>query len=62
LGLPETDRYRLRERKALQVTAIEWLKLGVEQYLRELDDVEYRELIAVARPPANFSTTAQPNS
>ena len=32
------------------MTAIEWLKLGVEQYLRELDDVEYRELIAVARP------------
>jgi hypothetical protein len=32
------------------MTAVEWLKLGVQQYLHELSDDEYRKLIAVARP------------
>jgi hypothetical protein len=31
------------------MTAIEWLKLGVEQYMRELPDDEYRALIAVTQ-------------
>jgi hypothetical protein len=42
------------------MTAIEWLKLGVEQYLRELDDVEYSALTAVARPePLSAADTTQ---
>ena len=35
----------------LAVTAIEYLTLGVEQYLRELPDDEYDALEARVRPP-----------
>ncbi|UXA14081.1 hypothetical protein KXD97_10035 [Mycobacterium sp. SMC-8] len=30
---------------------IDWLRLGVEQYLRELTDDEFTELIQLVRPP-----------
>jgi hypothetical protein len=33
------------------VTAIDYLRLGVEQYLRELPDDEFAQLVAVVRPP-----------
>ncbi|GFG98134.1 hypothetical protein MTIM_40130 [Mycobacterium timonense] len=29
----------------------DWLRLGVEQYLRELSDDEFGELVQRARPP-----------
>jgi hypothetical protein len=52
----------MRKRKVLAVTAIEYLELGVEQYLRELPEEEFEALAARVRPPAHFGTTAQPNS
>ncbi|MEZ0355501.1 hypothetical protein [Mycobacterium sp. SA01] len=33
------------------MTAIEYLELGVEQYLRELPDEEFEALAARVRPP-----------
>ena len=33
------------------MTPTEWLQLGVQQYLRELDDAEFAELTAKVRPP-----------
>lgn len=33
------------------MTPTEWLQLGVEQYLRELDDGEFAALTAKVRPP-----------
>jgi hypothetical protein len=35
----------------LAVTAIEYLELGVEQYLRELPDAEFEALLKAVRPP-----------
>jgi hypothetical protein len=43
----------MRERKALGMPAIEFLRLGVEQYLRELPDDEFAELMKVVRPLSN---------
>lgn len=33
------------------MTPTEWLQLGVQQYLREMDDTEFAELTAKVRPP-----------
>ena len=33
------------------MTAIDYLRLGVEQYLRELPDDEFAQLVAVVRLP-----------
>ena len=41
-----------RTRKELALTAIEYLVLGVEQFMRELPDDEFDALVARCRPPA----------
>lgn len=33
--------------------ATDYLRLGVEQYLRELTDTEFAHLVAVVRPPSS---------
>ena len=33
------------------MNATDWLRLGIEQYLRELSDDEFDELVQRARPP-----------
>jgi hypothetical protein len=43
------------------VTAIEYLELGVEQYLRELPDDEYEALTRRVRPPAHIRHPAPRN-
>jgi hypothetical protein len=43
------------------MTAIEYLELGVEQYLRELPEDEFEELAARVRPPKSLRYPAKPN-
>lgn len=38
------------------MSAIDYLRLGVEQYLRELTDTEFAALVSVVRPPENHTT------
>jgi hypothetical protein len=42
------------------MTAIEYLELGVEQYLRELPEDEFEELAARVRPPKAARFPAKP--
>jgi hypothetical protein len=49
-----------QKRKALAVTAIEYLELGVEQYLRELPEEEFEALAAKVRPPKESRYPAKP--
>jgi hypothetical protein len=42
------------------VTAIEYLTLGVEQYLRELPDDEFEALAARVRPPKTCLSDNRP--
>jgi hypothetical protein len=42
------------------MTAIEYLELGVEQYLRELPDDEFEALAARVRPPRVSLFTVKP--
>jgi hypothetical protein len=42
------------------VTAIKYLELGVEQYLRELPDDEFEALAARVRPPKAARSAARP--
>ena len=41
------------------MTAVEFLQMGVEQYLRELPDDEFEELAARVRPPKAARIPAQ---
>jgi len=47
----------------MAVTAIEYLVLGTEQFLRELPDDEFDALVARCRPPVSrpASTTSSTN-
>lgn len=42
------------------MTAVEFLQMGVEQYLRELPDEEFEELAARVRPPKAARFPAKP--
>ena len=42
------------------VRAIEYLQLGVEQYLRELPDDEFEQLAKKVRPPKHRRYPAKP--
>ena len=42
---------RQRKQKGDKVTAVNYLVLGTEQYLRELPDEEFDALVARCRPP-----------
>ncbi|BBZ25420.1 hypothetical protein MHIB_38380 [Mycolicibacter hiberniae] len=60
MALPATNRRHVRRTKgkSVQVNPLEYLLLGVEQYLRELPNDEFDELIESVRPqkgrsPAN---------
>lgn len=44
------------------MTAIDYLRLGVEQYLRELTDTEFAHLIDVVRPPKPSATEPERNT
>lgn len=35
--------------------ATDYLRLGVEQYLRELTDIEFAALVSIVRPPSSTS-------
>jgi hypothetical protein len=43
------------------VIATDYLRLGVEQYLRELTDNEFSQLVSVVRPPNNTSSATEFN-
>ena len=49
---PPGRRSTTRKRKGMAVSAIEYLVLGTEQFLRELPDDEFDALVARCRPPA----------
>lgn len=44
------------------MTALDYLQLGVEQYLRELDDDEFDALSARVRPPKPVTLIRNRNS
>lgn len=46
----------------LEVAAIEMLELGVEAYLRELDDEDFAALVKRVRPPKSARYPARRNN